>query len=102
MRWQQFEWSLDEGEHWSAPEIGIEGLTTHPRELVTESSAMVLELWQQYERQGAFGGMGGVATFPVVGPLPYAGGYAEQPAALVAAFKELSWTAAQLRLNVEE
>lgn len=46
----------------------------------------MIEAWQ-----AAQGGMGGA------GPLPFAGGWAEQPAGLAEAFRHLSWADAQIR-----
>jgi hypothetical protein len=77
--------------------LGIEPTREHPRDVVTPDAQMILHWWQQYAQVGHFASLGGASQFPVVGPLPFSGGYAEQPAIVVAAFQELTWASARLR-----
>lgn len=53
---------------------------------MTPDSRTVVELWMMFR-----GGLGGF------GPLPFRGGYAEQPAALIAGFQACSGVEAALR-----
>jgi hypothetical protein len=77
--------------------LGIPELRIHPAHLLDPEDLDLLELWQASEREGVAVSLGGVTRWPIPGPLPFSGGLAEQPAALVAAFREMSWAAARLR-----
>lgn len=69
------------GECWTFPEYGVEALRVHPKHLLTPDDLAVLELYRAWRIGGPFGG---------VGPLPFPGGYAEQPAALMRCFQHLA------------
>lgn len=58
----------------------------HPAHLVTRHEMMALELFDIFRG-------GGMAH----GPLPFAGGWAEQPAALIAAFGVIAETEKKLK-----
>jgi hypothetical protein len=53
----------------------------HPLNLLTDEEQVVIECFTIWKSGGGFGGMG---------PLPFAGGYAEQPCALMRAFRYMA------------
>lgn len=59
----------------------------HPVHLLDDEDFVILELWQAYRRDA----MG------APGHLPFAGGYAEQPAALMRALEACSAVEARIR-----
>lgn len=59
----------------------------HPQHLLDAEDQAVLSVWLAYRG----GGMGGV------GHLPFSGGYAEQPSALMAALDAMQGAAARVR-----
>ena len=65
-----------EGDCWSFPAAGLPLLRVHPAHFVTAAAADLVA-WQA----AAQGGLEGS------GPLPFSGGFAEQPAYVIAAFK---------------
>lgn len=65
--------------------IGWPEVRVHPRFLLTDEEITVACLWRDY-RGGGFGH----------GPLPFAGGSAEQPALVMDAFGVLSAAAAKI------
>lgn len=56
----------------------------HPLNLLSAEEWTVIRAWRVHR--------GGMAP----GPLPYSGGWAEQPAGLMGAFAHLDWAEAQL------
>lgn len=66
-------------------------LQVQPRHLLESEDRLILELWRAWRRDGFSGG---------IGHLPFAGGAAEQPAALMAAFE--ACTAADWRIRKRE
>lgn len=68
-----------EGDFWEFPSIGIPELRVHPAHLTDDADVLLIEMWRAFT-----GGLGGR------GPLPFAGGYADQPACVMAAFRILS------------
>lgn len=61
-------------------------MTFHPAHVLDDEDRAVLELWIAYHG-------GGMAP----GYLPFAGGYADQPSALMAALKAMQGAAAKVR-----
>jgi hypothetical protein len=61
-------------------------LRVHPTHLIDAGDRDVLDVWLAYRRSG----MG------AVGYLPFAGGYAEQPAALMRAFEAMDAASARI------
>jgi hypothetical protein len=62
-------------------------LRVHPRHLAGPEDGTLISVWAAYRRDG----MGGS------GHLPFGGGWAQQPAALMKALDDLSATAARIR-----
>lgn len=59
----------------------------HPVHLVDEEDLALIDIWAAWRRDG----MGGV------GHLPFSGGYAEQPAALMRALEAMDGAASRVR-----
>lgn len=74
------------GDHWSFPEFGIEVLRVHPRNLLDPDDIAAVAAFKAWRGDG----MGG--RF-----LPFSGGVAEQPAALMSAFRHMEAVAADLQ-----
>ena len=66
----------EDGDPWTLPEIGIDVLRVNPRYLVEPDALAFLDVWFAYRG----GGMGR-------GPLPDAGGYLDQAAWTMDAFR---------------
>lgn len=62
-------------------------LRVHPQHLLDHEAQVVLDIWIACRRDG----MGGV------GHLPYAGGFAQQPSALMRALEAMSAADARIR-----
>lgn len=63
---------------WDLSPIGIPVLRIHPMRLLSDDDWLAIRLYRAW-RGGGFS----------AGPLPYAGGFAEQPSGLMAAFDHL-------------
>lgn len=64
-----------EGDAWDCPELGIADLRVHPKHLLDDVDYVLVELWRAWR-----------GTEMGRGPLPFAGGMAEQPSCVMAAF----------------
>lgn len=67
-------------------------LRVHPGHLIDEEDRGLLDLWLAYRRDG----MGGT------GHLPFGGGYAEQPAALMRALEAMDVADARIRRKMKD
>lgn len=74
-------------DYWSYPQVGLERLVVHPAHLLDAEAWGVLEVFNAWYSAGGMGGRG---------PLPFAGGYAEQPAGLMRALHDMAGAATVL------
>lgn len=91
---------------WRYPEIGWPVLDIHPIHLLSPEDFVMLHLWQARRGPGptmiALAGMGVIQAPSPPGPLPFAGGLADQPAWVLEAFQVMDAAAAALRRREPE
>lgn len=91
---------------WHYPEIGWPRLEIHPIHLLTAEDLVMLQLWQARRGPGpmmiALAGMGAIHAPSPQGPLPFAGGVADQPAWVMEAFQVMDGAAAALKRRLPE
>lgn len=80
-----------EDDCWDLPEIGWPGLRVHPSHILDADDRVLVELYQMWRG-------GGYAS----GPLPFAGGAADQPACVMAAFAVMAAAERALKPEKEE